>query len=68
MADDHVGRKCSYCGDPAVYTERVGSCRLSVCDESDCNRQFDEDFKEASRASDEYAREEAEHDNYDRYR
>lgn len=65
---DAVGRKCSFCGQPAEYTDRIGSLRLYACGEHECGIQFDDEMKEASSDMDEYAREEAERDNYERYR
>lgn len=68
MDNDAKGRKCSFCGQPAAYTERIGSLRLSACDEYECGIQFDDEMKGASRDMDEHAREEAERDNYERYK
>lgn len=60
--------RCSYCGEPGAHSELIGQCRVNVCDDSDCNRQFDDDVRDAEREADAYARERAEQDNYERYR
>jgi hypothetical protein len=63
-----AGKRCHYCPNPATYTDRIGSTRLYVCDESDCNRQFDEEAREADLDADAFAREAAEADGFERYR
>lgn len=59
---------CSYCGTPGTYQGKIGNTRHYVCNDRECNKEFCRDERNYEREMDEAARENAERDDYARYR
>ena len=65
--------QCTICGDHVSQSDyslggRFGCTKIYVCDSPECNREADENERDADREDDDRARYEAGEDNYDRYR
>jgi len=53
---------CSFCGQNEGEVDRIGSTRVYLCDDQECQRQFDRDSRDADEEMRQQAHEQVDRD------